>query len=154
MAAGIAVLDVIAKENLQENARILGERLMSKLTKLMAIHKNIGDVRGIGLTLGIEFIRDGSSLAPFPELAKAVAQRLADLGFLVTIDGIFKSVIKIKPPMCFTSSNVDQLVHGFDQVLTELERTPLIRGSSSRSDSTTVAEKKKQRDGSRPQSKL
>lgn len=131
-SAGLALLDVLEREKLQENARIVGDRLLNKLSRLMRIHQNIGDVRGLGLSLGIEFIRDHLSLAPFPELATAATQRLADShSLLVTIVGIFKNVIKIKPPLCFTASNADQLVQTLDEVLTLLEKTPLVTSLNS-----------------------
>jgi 4-aminobutyrate aminotransferase-like enzyme len=118
-AIGLAVLDVIAEEGLQENALRVGTHLMDKLRSLMYKHTIIGDVRGLGLFLGIELVLDRESLAPAPEQASYIANRMKERGILLSTDGPFHNVLKIKPPIVFTEENADFLVGVLDEILME-----------------------------------
>ena len=118
-AIGLAVLDVIADEGLQENARVLGERLQAALRALASRHPPIGDVRGLGLFLGVELVRDRTTLEPAGDEAGHVASRLRERGVLVSTDGPFHNVLKIKPPLVFTKDDADHLVATLDEVLAE-----------------------------------
>ena len=82
-------------------------------------HDCIGDVRGRGLFLGIEFVKSRASREPSPEIAHHVANRAKDLGVLLSTDGPLNNVIKIKPPMTFSLANAERLVATLDQVLGE-----------------------------------
>ncbi len=128
-AVGLAVLDVIAREGLQEHARVVGAALKEGLAALMARHSFIGDVRGEGLFLGVEFVRDRDTREPAGPETAYIAERLKDLGILAGIDGPFRNVLKIKPPMVLTIADADRLIACLDQVLAEprlgLLRKPL-----------------------------
>ena len=119
MAAGKAVLDVLAEENLQENARRVGGTLMEMLRDLASKHAIIGDVRGAGLFIGVELVRDRDTLEPAtPETSRAV-ESLRDRGFLTGTEGPYHNVIKIRPPMCVGMDDAERLVAAVDAVLGE-----------------------------------
>ncbi len=116
---GMAVLDVIEEEHLQENALATGEHLKNCLRALQTRHETIGDVRGRGLFLGVELVRNRSTRVPAPQSASYAANRLRDLGVLVSTDGPHNNVLKIKPPMVFDVADADKLTHTLDQTLSE-----------------------------------
>lgn len=116
---GLAVLDVIRDEGLQDHARLVGARLLAGLRDLQRAHPIVGDVRGRGLFLGIELVEDRDSLAPATRQATHIVNRLRELGVLVSSDGPFDNVIKIKPPLVFTAADADRLVEVLDRVLRE-----------------------------------
>jgi len=118
-AIGLAVLDVIADEHLQENALRVGTHLMEHLRGLMAKHSLIGDVRGLGLFVGIELVLDRETLEPAAAQASYIANRMRERGILLSTDGPFHNVLKIKPPMVFTQANADFLVATLDEILAE-----------------------------------
>jgi 4-aminobutyrate aminotransferase-like enzyme/Ser/Thr protein kinase RdoA (MazF antagonist) len=118
-AIALAVLDVIGDEGLQQNALDVGNYLIEGLRALAPRHAIVGDVRGIGLFTGIEFVRDRSTLEPADREAAYVANRMRDFGVLVSTDGPFHNVIKIKPPLVFTRDDADALVATMDRVLGE-----------------------------------
>ncbi|MCB9446706.1 MAG: aminotransferase class III-fold pyridoxal phosphate-dependent enzyme, partial [Ardenticatenaceae bacterium] len=119
-AVGLAVLDVIEDEHLQQNALRVGEHLKAGLTGLMARHPIIGDVRGLGLFLGIELVRDRETLEPAAEEASAIVEKMKQRGILLSTDGPLHNVIKIKPPIVFTTADADFLVITLDQVLSDM----------------------------------
>jgi 4-aminobutyrate aminotransferase-like enzyme len=118
-AIGLAVLDVIEEERLQENARKVGMHLMSGLRGLMEKHTLISDVRGLGLFVGIELVLDRETLKPAAAQASYIANRIKECGILLSTDGPFHNVLKIKPPMVFTEENADFLVGTLDEILGE-----------------------------------
>jgi 4-aminobutyrate aminotransferase-like enzyme/Ser/Thr protein kinase RdoA (MazF antagonist) len=118
-AAGLAVLDVMRDERLQEHALAVGRYLSRGLEGLVARFPLVGDVRGLGLFLGIELVCDRDTLEPAAEQAAYVINRLRDRGTLVSTDGPLHNVIKIKPPLPFNSENADQLVEALATVLEE-----------------------------------
>jgi 4-aminobutyrate aminotransferase-like enzyme len=118
-AVGLAVLDVIAEEKLRENALRVGSRLMNGLRELMAEHPLIGDVRGLGLFVGIELVLDRATLTPAADEASYIANRMRDRGILLSTDGPFHNVLKIKPPMVFNEADADFLVETFNEILRE-----------------------------------
>ena len=118
-AIGTAVLDVVEGDSLREHAAIVGGTLKANLASLAMQHDCIGDVRGRGLFLGIEFVKSRPSREPSPEIAHHVATRAKDLGVLLSTDGPLNNVIKIKPPMTFSQANAERLVATLDQVLGE-----------------------------------
>ena len=118
-AIGLAVLDVIRDENLQSRADRVGTYLTARLRSLMAAHPIIGDARGLGLFIGVELVRDRETLEPAGAEADLVANRMRDHGILVSTDGPFHNVIKIKPPLCFSEADADRLVATLDGVLGE-----------------------------------
>ncbi|MDX1578938.1 MAG: aminotransferase class III-fold pyridoxal phosphate-dependent enzyme, partial [Gemmatimonadota bacterium] len=121
---GLAVLDVIERERLQENAARVGGRLLRDLEALHERHPAIGDVRGRGLFLGIELVRDRETREPDAAAADGVVQRMRDRGILLSTDGPDHNVIKIKPPMVFSRADAELLVSRLDDVLSESAFSP------------------------------
>jgi len=121
-AAGLAVLDVVEEEGLQENARTTGARFAEGLRSLMEKHPLVGDVRGPGLFLGVELVLDRATREPAPLQAAYAVERMREEGVLLSTDGPDRNVIKIKPPLCFTAADAGLLVGKLDRVLSE---TPL-----------------------------
>ncbi|MFK7921009.1 MAG: aminotransferase class III-fold pyridoxal phosphate-dependent enzyme [Bacteroidia bacterium] len=109
-AIGLEVLKVIEEEGLMEQAKIVGDYFGEEMRKLAADYPVIGDVRGSGLFWGIEFVKDAQSKIPDAELAEAIVLGMRQAGILLGTDGPYHNVIKFKPPMCFNTDNVDQLV--------------------------------------------
>jgi 4-aminobutyrate aminotransferase-like enzyme len=122
-AIGLAVLDVIADERLQEHARITGERLLTGLREVAAQREPIGDVRGAGLFVGVELVVDRANREPDAALAAELVNLAAERGVLLSTDGPDHNVIKIKPPMVFSADDADRLVGTVDTILDELERS-------------------------------
>jgi 4-aminobutyrate aminotransferase-like enzyme/Ser/Thr protein kinase RdoA (MazF antagonist) len=119
-AIGLAVLDVIRDEQLQSRALELGMRLRDGLRSLMDAHALIGDVRGVGLFLGVELVRDRATLEPAAGEAAELVNRMAKRGILLSTDGPLHNVIKIKPPMVLTADDVDMTCRAFDDELGRL----------------------------------
>ena len=116
-AIALAVLDILKDEKLQANATTVGTALKTGLDTLMQSHGCIGDVRGRGLFLGIEFVNSREALTPAPEIAHYVVEHLKKRGILLGSDGPDHNVIKIKPPMSFSGSDADRVINELDQVL-------------------------------------
>ncbi len=116
-AIGMAVMDVIEKDDLMARARDLGSRFKSGLNSLKDSHELIGDVRGRGLFLGLEMVRDLESLAPAPEEAAVFVNRMRNAGVLLSTDGVYHNVVKIKPPMVLSEKDVDDTLEKMDSIL-------------------------------------
>lgn len=124
-AAARAVLAEIRSEGLQERARRVGGRLRRALGELARRHPVIGDVRGRGLFLGVELVRDARARDPFPQACTYVANRARDLGVFLSVDGPDHNVLKVKPPLVFGEAEAELLVRTLDRVLGE---TAVARG--------------------------
>ncbi|XP_021101094.1 ethanolamine-phosphate phospho-lyase isoform X2 [Heterocephalus glaber] len=122
-AVGLAVLDVIEKEDLQGNAIRVGNYLTELLNKQKAKHTLIGDIRGIGLFIGIDLVRDRERRTPATAEAQHVTYKMKEKQVLLSADGPHRNVLKIKPPMCFTREDAEFLVEQLDGVLTVLEES-------------------------------
>jgi 4-aminobutyrate aminotransferase-like enzyme len=120
-AIGLAVLDVIEDEGLQEHALGIGRRFLDGLSELRRRHTLMGDVRGQGLFLGVELVLDHDSLEPAAAAAADVIELMKNRGFLLSTDGPDHNVIKIKPPMVLTKQDVDETVANLDAVLGGLD---------------------------------
>jgi 4-aminobutyrate aminotransferase-like enzyme/Ser/Thr protein kinase RdoA (MazF antagonist) len=118
-AIGLAVLDVVENDGLKEHAAIVGGTLKANLASLAMRHDCIGDVRGRGLFLGVEFVSDRISKTPAPDIARYVVNRSKELGILLSTDGPHHNVIKIKPPMTFSQQDAERLAATLDTVLAE-----------------------------------
>jgi 4-aminobutyrate aminotransferase-like enzyme/Ser/Thr protein kinase RdoA (MazF antagonist) len=116
---GIAVLDVLREERLQEHALRVGERFRAGLDGLISRHRIVGDARGLGLFLGIELVRDRQTLEPAAEEAAYVVERMKDHGILLSTDGPLHNVIKMKPPMVFSESDAARVIEAYERVLSE-----------------------------------
>jgi 4-aminobutyrate aminotransferase-like enzyme len=119
-AAGMAVLDVIEREELMENARITGAYLRERLLGLMNKHSWIGDVRGMGLLLGVELVRDRQTLEPAAAETEHVLNHMRDNSVLVGREGPHGNVLKIRPPLAFGCEHADILTDALDKALTAL----------------------------------
>ncbi|MDP3910415.1 MAG: aminotransferase class III-fold pyridoxal phosphate-dependent enzyme [Gemmatimonadales bacterium] len=119
-AVGLAVLDVLEREGLQENALRIGTYLQTRLQALAARHALIGDVRGAGLFLGVELVRDRSTLEPATVEARRIMNRMRDHGVLIGLTGPHDNVLKIRPPLVFSREHADQLTDTLDHALREL----------------------------------
>jgi alanine-glyoxylate transaminase/(R)-3-amino-2-methylpropionate-pyruvate transaminase len=117
MAAGLAVLDVIEEDGLQENSRVIGARLKRGLGDLMKSHQLIGDVRGMGLMLGIELVRDRGTKEPAKAETLELLEQTREMGVLVGKGGIDGNVLRIKPPMCITAEDADFALDVLDRAL-------------------------------------
>ena len=118
-AIGLAVLNVIEEEELQKNALKVGNKLKSLLNELKSVHDIIGDVRGKGLFLGIEIIKDLATLEPYQKMTHKIVNKMRNKGILLSSDGPDHNVIKIKPPMVFNGANALFLVETLDKILSK-----------------------------------
>ena len=118
-AAGLAVLDVIREERLAEHAEAVGEHLLGGLTALASHYPILGEVRGRGLFLGFEMVRDPSNREPATEEARRLVNRLRDFGILNSTDGPDANVIKLKPPLPFSSADAAHYLEVLETVLEE-----------------------------------
>ncbi|MBN9620504.1 MAG: aminotransferase class III-fold pyridoxal phosphate-dependent enzyme, partial [Actinobacteria bacterium] len=116
---GLAVLDVLRDEGLQENARVIGEHLRTRLTELAQRHPLIGAVHGRGLYQGVDLVLDRETRTPARYEALAVSERLRHRGVIMQPTGDAFNVLKVKPPMCLDLAAADHFVDALDTVLTE-----------------------------------
>lgn len=117
-AASLATLDLIEREYMQ-NAVAVGEFTLNKLREMQESHPSIGDVRGIGLMIGVEFVSDLMSREP----AAKLRDRVVDLAFeegLLTL-GCGRSVIRVSPPLCTTQAEMEEALEIFDRAITRAE---------------------------------
>ena len=108
-AVGLAVLEVVRDEQLQAHAREVGDHLLERLRSLPDRSALVGDVRGSGLFIGVELVRDRKTLEPAAAEASDVVNRLREEGILIGTDGPYHNVLKIRPPMPFTKEDADVL---------------------------------------------
>ncbi len=120
-AQGRAVLRVIEREGLQANCLKIGAQLKAGFSTLARKHTVIGDVRGLGLMLGVELVKDRSTKEPATAECAAVFEKCKDLGLLIGKGGLFGNTLRIKPPMCITAADADFLLHVVDQALESLQ---------------------------------
>ena len=117
--AGMTVLDVMAEERLQDNAREVGDHLKARLAALIDSYPIVGAVHGMGLYLGLEFVRDRVTLEPATEETAAICDRLLELGVIMQPTGDHLNVLKIKPPLCLTEGSADFFANMLEKVLAE-----------------------------------
>ena len=123
-AAGLAVLDVLEEEHLQERASRVGSYLKNSLQALQQKFPLIGDVRGSGLFLGLDLVLNRETRAPAPLQAAYVVNRLRECGILTGTDGPHHNVIKLRPPLIISERDADQLTAALEKVLTEDSAQP------------------------------
>ncbi|MEB4613551.1 aminotransferase, partial [Leucobacter sp. M11] len=116
---GLAVLDAMRDEGLQENARVVGDRMLAGFAQLRERHALIGPIHGTGLYLGVELVRDRDTLEPATAEAAAICERLRELGCVVLTTSERSNVLKVKPPLTLTAQSADFLLAQLDRVLTE-----------------------------------
>lgn len=119
-AIGLAVLDVIEQEGLQAHAKQVGDVLSQGLNELKQKYALIGDVRGMGLFIGVELVKDRHSLEPATAEANTVIEFLKAHRILLSTDGPYDNVLKLKPPMVFSMDNAREFLWRLDQALSTL----------------------------------
>jgi len=122
MAAGLAVLDAIDEDGLQENSKVVGGRFKQGLKELQTRHRLIGDVRGMGLMLGAEMVRDRGTKEPAKEETLQILEIAREHGVLLGKGGLDGNVLRIKPPMCLTAQDVDFALEVLDVALSRVEK--------------------------------
>ena len=120
-AVGKAVLRAVEEENMQQNANKIGKYLLQELKELQSEFSLIGEVRGRGLFIGIELIKNSSNLSPASKEAEEVVNKMKRKKILLSTDGPDHNVIKIKPPMIFNRQNADELVLKLSEVLSNID---------------------------------
>jgi 4-aminobutyrate aminotransferase-like enzyme/Ser/Thr protein kinase RdoA (MazF antagonist) len=118
-AAGLAVLDVVHEEKLQQNALKVGTQWIEELKLLQKSYPFIGDVRGAGLFLGIDMVHSRETRAAAPEQASYIVERLRDSGILAGTDGPHHNVIKLRPPLIFSEDDVKLFIEVLTSILDE-----------------------------------
>ncbi|HTH46537.1 MAG TPA: aminotransferase class III-fold pyridoxal phosphate-dependent enzyme [Candidatus Limnocylindria bacterium] len=116
-AQGKAVLEVIEREGLQANSLRVGNHLKAGFNKLAGKHSLIGEVRGLGLMLGVEMVKDRTTKVPAKEECAAVFEKCRELGLLIGKGGLHGNTLRIKPPMCLTLADADFLLAVLDEAL-------------------------------------
>jgi alanine-glyoxylate transaminase/(R)-3-amino-2-methylpropionate-pyruvate transaminase len=119
-AQGRAVLRVIENEGLQENSLNLGAYLDSGLKEMATKHDLIGEVRGKGLMIGVELVKDRATKEPAKEECAAVFEKCKDKGLLIGKGGLWGNTLRIKPPMCITRDDADFMLAVIDEALSEV----------------------------------
>ena len=121
MRAAMATITVIAQENLAHNARVVGGYLHEKLMGLQEKYESIGDVRGMGLMQGIEFVKDRKTKEPHPQAVLKVFEETRKRGVLIGKGGLYGNVIRIGPPLIATKDHIDELTSALDEGLAAVE---------------------------------
>ncbi|HUT90690.1 MAG TPA: aspartate aminotransferase family protein [Thermoguttaceae bacterium] len=120
-AAVIAILEIMERENLSENARKMGPVIMGRLRQTQEKCRYLGDVRGRGLVMGLEFVKDKKTKEPAPELIRPIIDRCAQNGLLVGAVGIFGNVMRVAPPLVITEAEAHESCDIMEKVLLSLE---------------------------------
>lgn len=120
MAAAQAVLEVIRQEGLQEHARDLGAAALTRFTQLGETHQSVGDVRGAGLFIGFELVKDRATKEPDRGLALNLLEELRQRGVLTSVAGPHGNVLKLRPPLPFTHTDIDWASEALDASLKAL----------------------------------
>ncbi|HEY2626380.1 MAG TPA: aminotransferase class III-fold pyridoxal phosphate-dependent enzyme [Candidatus Udaeobacter sp.] len=119
-AQGMAVLEVIEREKLQENSLTIGNRLLAGLNRLKEKYKLIGDVRGKGLLVGIELVKDRQSKEPAKEECAKILETCKEMGLLLGKGGLWGQTIRFSPPMCVNEQDADFLLDVLDRAFSNL----------------------------------
>ena len=144
MAAGLAVLDVIDEEGLQQNAKKVGSRFLRGLRRLQERHTLVGDVRGLGLMLGVQLVSDPASRLPATVQTLEVLEHAREMGVLLGKGGLDGNVLRIKPPLCITAEDVDFALDVLDRAIETTGRSGMTsksgRAGPERSDGSSQRE--------------
>lgn len=123
MTQGLATLEVIDEENIQQNAHTVGTHLKDALLELQNKHPLIGEVRGRGLMLGVELVTDPVTKEPAKAECAVIVEHAKTLGLLLGKGGLHGNTIRLKPPMCITKDDADFIVAVLDDALTQVNKT-------------------------------
>ncbi len=118
-AAGNAVLDVLEMNELPKNAKMTGDMMRHVLEEMASRHEIIGDVRGSGLFIGVDLVRDHDERSPATVQANYIKNRMKEENILIGVEGPADNVLKIRPPMTFDKTAADQLLSVLDRILVE-----------------------------------
>lgn len=116
-AAALATLNVIRKEKLAEQAEAKGKKLIERLRGLAARHAAIGEVRGLGLMIGVELVSDRAKKTPDATAAERVQDRMLEAGFLIGVGGTYGNVLRVQPPLVISEGLLDRAVAALDGAL-------------------------------------
>ena len=119
-AVGTTVIEIIEEEGLIENANETGGYMKKEFLNLKDYYPSMGDVRGHGLFLGVDMIKNLDDLEPDKEGAVAVVEKMKEKGFLISYDGQFENVLKIRPPLVFKTSHAELFLTGLEETLKEV----------------------------------
>ncbi|MGB0158524.1 MAG: aminotransferase class III-fold pyridoxal phosphate-dependent enzyme, partial [Thalassovita mediterranea] len=120
---GKEVLDIVDDEGLQANAKAMGDRLMSGLKALEAKYEVVGDVRGMGLFVGVELITDAATRTEGTAIASYVKNRMRAHRILLGSEGPKDNILKIRPPLTVDAEGIDMILDALDQILAERSKT-------------------------------
>ena len=121
-AAALATFDVIEEENLLDNAKNVGSYFLKRLEAIKERHELIGDVRGRGLILGIELVKDRKTKEPAPKEVSKVVYRAWELGLIAVTTGLYSNVIEITPPLILTKNDVDEAIEIIEKAIGDVEK--------------------------------
>ena len=116
---GKTVLDLVRQEKLQQNAELIGQHLISGLQDLQKRHAVIGDVRGMGLFIGVELVEDRQARLPATRVAAHIVNRLCEKRVLTGLEGPHNNILKIRPPLTIEAEDSAYLLSTLDAVLEE-----------------------------------
>ena len=123
MAAALAVLKIIEEEKVLEHTKTVGADFLKALKEVQSKHpESVGDVRGAGLFIGVEFVSDINEKVPDPELTQLAINKMYEKKILTSNCGPYGNVLKIRPPLAFKSQDIDWFASALDEILTELKR--------------------------------
>lgn len=130
MAVANAVLDVIENESLMEHAASVGNHMLEQLNRLKSKYPVIGDVRGMGLFIGVEMVSSRRTKEPATLVAEYTVAKFKENHILMSTEGKYGNVLKFKPPMVFNKKNVDHFITVFEEILQDVCDTSRTRASS------------------------
>jgi 4-aminobutyrate aminotransferase/(S)-3-amino-2-methylpropionate transaminase len=119
-AAVSVVVDIMRRERLVENASRMGAIMKSRLLEMQEKSPYVGDVRGMGLVIGIELVKDKKTKEPAPDLTRKLIDQAAELGLLIGSVGVFGNVIRVAPPLVISEAEVHESLDIFEKALFRL----------------------------------
>ncbi len=119
-AAALSVLEIMKEENLPEHARTVGEYLLSRLNELWKKYEFVGDVRGMGLVIGIEIVKDKKGKVPVADICKKIISRCAEFGLMLGRVGMYGNVIRVAPPLIIKNEECDMAIEILDKAMSEI----------------------------------
>jgi 4-aminobutyrate aminotransferase-like enzyme len=119
-AAVSAVIDIMQREKLEQNALRIGALMKARLLEMMERSPYIGDVRGMGLVMGVELVKDKATKEPAPDLTRKLIDVTAQRGLLIGSVGIFGNVVRVAPPLVITEAEAHESLDIFEKALSLL----------------------------------
>ena len=119
-AAGNAVLDIIENEGIPSSVQAVGGKLLDELQEIQPRFEQMGDVRGVGLFIGIDWVLDRTTKEPDVEGAVRIVEALKDKGFLISHAGAHRNMLKIRPPLVFQQTDSEAFLAAFNETLREI----------------------------------